>query len=713
VSTGPVESAAPTGRVRVLWVVKGLGPGGAERLLVAAAQAHDRSTFEIDCVYLLPWKDHLAGELEAAGVRTTCIGDGPGWPMRLARLVRNGGYDVVHAHSPLPGSIARVATRTVPVRRRPVTVTTEHNTWPSHRPATRWLNRVTSPLDAATFAVTQETLASMRGPTRHRARVLIHGIDVRAVASAWQRRGDVRRELGLTDDEFVVVTAANFRPQKDYPNLLEAMRLLGERGAPVRLVAVGQGPGEAATRARAERMGLADRVILTGFRADAVEVMAVGDCFVLASAWEGLPVALMEAFALGLPVVATAVGGVAETITDGRDGLLVPPGNPAALADALELVATDTDLRERLATASAARAPEFDAARAEATLEDTYRSQVHRPITPADVDNGGVARRRPRSGLAIRPATPDDRPEVLRLLERSMGRPHDPRFARLFAWKHDENPFGPSPAWVAVDGDRIVGLRVFMRWEFVRDGRVLRAVRAVDTATDPEYQSRGLFRALTEHALDEMLADGVDFVFNTPNSQSLPGYLKMGWREVGRLPASFRPRVGSLPRLARARVPADHWSLPLDAGRPVEAVLPELARLVGTEPSESRRLTTHRSAAYLEWRFANHVVPYRSFIDAESDLIIVVRLRRRGPIEEGVVGFVAGRDDAKSMANAVTRVQTATQADSMLLLGRPPLAAGYVPVPGGGPLLTWRALRTLPMPHLGDWSLSMSDVELF
>ncbi len=181
------------------------------------------------------------------------------------------------------------------------------------------------------------------------------------------------------------------------------------------------------------------------------------------------------------------------------------------------------------------------------------------------------ARRRP--GLEIRPATPDDRAQILGLLQRSLGWGDDPRFAELYRWKHETNAFGPSPTWVAVDGDRIAGVRIFMRWEFVRGGRVLRAVRAVDTATDPDYQGRGLFTALTIQALDEMKSDGVDFVFNTPNDQSLPGYLKMGWREVGRLPAAVRMRgPGAALKMVRARVPSAHWSEPIAGRRAVRRV---------------------------------------------------------------------------------------------------------------------------------------------
>lgn len=376
----------PARRIRVLWVVKGLGPGGAERLLVAAATARDQHSFDIDCAYALPWKDHLVDDLERAGVRTICVGDGStgrfAWPSRLVRLVRSGGYDVIHVHSPLPGSVARLAARSIPSGRRPATMSTEHNTWGTHRPATRLANRLTSTLDRRTFAVTAETLGSMSGPARRRATVLQHGIDTAGVAAARDERARVRAELGLPGDAFVIVTVANFRPQKDYPNLLAAARQLLDRGVDFRLVIVGQGPQEAETRQLSSGLGLDDVVTFTGFRNDAVSVMAAADCFVLASAWEGLPVALMEAFALGLPVVATSVGGIAETLTDGVDGVLVPPGDANALADALELVIDDDELRSMLGSASAALAPGFDVSRAQRTLEDSYRRlapELHAP----------------------------------------------------------------------------------------------------------------------------------------------------------------------------------------------------------------------------------------------------------------------------------------------------------------------------------------------
>ncbi len=216
--------------MRVLWLTKGLGPGGTERLLVEMARARDPTRVEPAVAYVLPWKDHLAGELEEAGVQTVCLSTrrrDPWWPVRLRRLMASRRFDVVHSHAPVPAVAARLAVSSLSFARRPVLVTTEHNTWTSLRPATRWANRLTSGLDAATVAVTEETRASLRGAAAERAEVLVHGIDVDRIAARPDgERAVVRAGLGLALDEFVIGTVANLRAQKDYPTLLGAARVL-------------------------------------------------------------------------------------------------------------------------------------------------------------------------------------------------------------------------------------------------------------------------------------------------------------------------------------------------------------------------------------------------------------------------------------------------------------------------------------------------------
>src|SRR4051794_10846345 len=116
--------------------------------------------------------------------------------------------------------------------------------------------------------------------------------------------------------------------------------------------------------------------------------------------------------------------------------------------------------------------------------------------------------------LSVRRADADDFPRILDLARRALAWTDDD--TRFLAWKHLENPFGASPMWIALDNDRVVGFRAFMRWEFVSaDGHSVHAARAVDTATDPEYQGRGIFTRLTREAIDRLPADGVRLIFNT------------------------------------------------------------------------------------------------------------------------------------------------------------------------------------------------------
>jgi GNAT superfamily N-acetyltransferase len=325
------------------------------------------------------------------------------------------------------------------------------------------------------------------------------------------------------------------------------------------------------------------------------------------------------------------------------------------------------------------------------------------------------------SELAVRDATDDDLPELLALLADAMARDAgDDRFAALYRWKHEENAFGRSPAWVAVDGDRIAGLRVFMRWEFTLDGRPVRAVRAVDTATHPDYQGRGIFTLLTRHALDAVTAEGVDFVFNTPNDQSRPGYLKMGWEVVGKLPVSVRPRSPlALARMAAARVPAERWSAPCTAGvAAVDALADDaaLADLLATQPAAAG-LRTRMSGEFLRWRYGTPLLGYRAVVapGGVADGVALMRARRRGSALEAVLCEVlAPEGDVRVARSLVRAVAREAGADYMLRIGGGVVdRGGFVRLPGQGPVLTRRAAAGEAPGAPGAWHLTLGDVELF
>lgn len=708
--------------VRVLWLTKGLGPGGAERLLVELARTIDPARVDIEAAYVLPWKDHLTGELEAAGVRTVGLSRrrrDPAWPRTLRRLIATGGFDVVHTHSPVPAVVARLAVRTLPAGRRPAVVTTEHNTWTSHHPLTRWANRWSGRGDEATFAVTAEAAASVRGSAASRVEVLTHGIDVAAVAARPpDTRPRIRTELGIGADEPVIGIVANFRPQKDHATLLAGAARLAFTGTPFRLVIVGQGPLAGLIAADIDRLGLGDHVVMAGYRADAVDVMSAFDLFTLSSAWEGLPVAVMEALALGVPIVATRVGGLAEELDD-TCSVLVPHGNPDALAGAWRSLLDDPRRRAELSSGARAAAGRFDIRRAADRLTERYQSLAGDPgpsrrVASADPQGGDRSPRAP-AGVLIRPAGPDDRSSILGLLGASLGWADEQRSRELFAWKHETNPFGPSYAWVAEDGGRVVAVRLFMRWRFRRGRETVEAVRAVDTATHPDHQGQGLFRALTMHAVERCRDDGVAFVFNTPNEQSRPGYLSMGWREVGRLPTASRPTaLRTVVPTLRSRVPAERWSEPMTVGvSPSEwlSANDSSGNDVGAVDGADRTLTTDVSEEFRAWRYGVAGLHYRVVADVDDGATVIVRLRRRGAGRELVIAESIG--DPSAADGVAVRTARHVGATHVVRLGGPDVRHGFLPMPGGGPVLTWRALADQGPPPRSNWALSMRDVELF
>jgi GNAT superfamily N-acetyltransferase len=331
---------------------------------------------------------------------------------------------------------------------------------------------------------------------------------------------------------------------------------------------------------------------------------------------------------------------------------------------------------------------------------------------------GQLADERP---IEIRPAEPSDRPAVLGLMQVSLGMSIDDRYDAFFDWKHEQNPFGRSPAWVAVDGGTVVGFRTFLRWDYrVPGGGVVAAVRAVDTATHPDHQGRGIFRRLTLQALDDLRTQGIAFVFNTPNDQSRPGYVKMGWTPVGRLAAKIRVRsLGAAVRLVRARVPAEFWSPPAHGGRPALEVLAEsgLSDLLTSAPPAGG-LATRRTPEYLRWRYGFAPLAYRAVTldDGLRSGVAIFRLRRRrSAVECALCDVITPAGDESASRALVRRVVRECGADYVIGVGGPVLdRSGFVRVPGQGPVLAWYALAAdLPGGRLDDWALTLGDVELF
>lgn len=324
-----------------------------------------------------------------------------------------------------------------------------------------------------------------------------------------------------------------------------------------------------------------------------------------------------------------------------------------------------------------------------------------------------------RDDLTVRRAEPGDEPAIVALAGTALGWDATGPHLDLFRWKHRENPFGTSPMWVAEEDGRLVGFRTFLRWSLrLPGGTCLAAVRAVDTATHPDAQGRGIFTRLTELAVEELRADGVACVFNTPNANSRPGYLKMGWRQLGRIAVAVIP--GSPRRAVRmvaARQPAEKWSLRSAAGVSAPEFFADsdaVARLLASLPAHPG-IATPRDPGFLAWRYGFAPLAYRCLPlgDRVEDGALIVRVRRRGGATEATLCDVLVPSPARArVARALLRVPRETDADYALLT-RATLPRRALPLPGQGPVLTWRAVADPRVPTLDELAFTLGDLELF
>jgi glycosyltransferase involved in cell wall biosynthesis len=342
----------------------------------------DKQAFDYEVAYVLSDENALAPAIAAGGTPVHSLGGRGNWDLRwmsrLRALILNGRFDVVHFHLPYTAALGRLVVASIPrAKQRPAIVYTEHSQWNKMALLIRGLNRASIGLDQSLIVVSEAARDALPRALQDHARVIVHGIDLsrseRLLTKRVDVRNEVRSELGIRDEEVVVLTVANLRPEKGYDVLLDAARLIEDRDLPVRFVAAGRGPLEEQMRERHRQLGLGERFQFLGPRQDVLNLMIGSDIFVLASRQEGLPVVLMEATSVGMPIVATAVGAVPVVIRDGVDGSIVPPERADELADALERVISDPQMRRRLAQSAKTRSAMFDLASASREIEGIYR----------------------------------------------------------------------------------------------------------------------------------------------------------------------------------------------------------------------------------------------------------------------------------------------------------------------------------------------------
>jgi glycosyltransferase involved in cell wall biosynthesis len=336
-------------RVRVVYLAHAFMVGGAEEMVLNLVR-HLPARFEtmVCCI-------HEAGpigeEIRLTGTPVAVLGltpgvRRPGDVAGIRQYLRETQPQIVHTFlltASLYGRLAAI------LERVPIVIGTEVNIYERKRPhhvlAERLLMWRTSRVVASAASVRDFYIRQVHADPA-KVEVIYNAVDF-AQAQPTRSRADVRLECGVPADAMVAGVIARLTEQKGHRFLLDAMAETPAL-ARVHLMVVGGGELQAALVRQAEGLGLSDRVHFLGPRRDLGDLLAAMDVFVMPSLWEGLPLSLVLAMGAGLPVVATAVAGIPEVVDDGRTGMLVPPGDRAALGLALAKLVADAPSRERL-----------------------------------------------------------------------------------------------------------------------------------------------------------------------------------------------------------------------------------------------------------------------------------------------------------------------------------------------------------------------------
>ncbi len=377
-------------------------------------------------------------------------------------------------------------------------------------------------------------------------------------------------------------------------------------------------------------------------------------------------------------------------------------------------------------------------------LQHTTRTSNPQPFDPA-LDKSPILRLRSRqvSDLQICTYQSEAIPDILRLTQKTLGNAAATRKTEaLWRWKHHLNPFGLSYglfAWAEVQ-QRVVGLRVLMRWEFQTPaGHSLQTVRAVDTATHPGYQRQGIFSALTRQAIEDLTQEGIHFIFNTPNQRSLPGYLKLGWEVVDKWPVFIKPlkpwrmlkkRLG----VGMTSPPPDQFEAYFEAdivpwSNFVKQYGSLISELVANWERQRRQVgcRTPRDLEYLQWRYGQHPhLTYGVYALESSDGLAgfaVLRPNLRYGWQEIVLTDIflsqpnlqLGRLFLKNLSKQIRGdylvAHFAGETIEKTLLRQ----AGFIRIPGQGITFTGCPLNPLSQ-NLFDsstWDLTLGDLEVF
>ncbi|HPC18600.1 MAG: glycosyltransferase [Kiritimatiellae bacterium] len=380
------ENGPEARAVRILFVVGTLELGGAEDLVSNWCVLLKEWGFDCHVLCLLGRRGPHVERLEAIGVPISALPEGTGHGLRFIReyatIVRGIRPNIVHSQCAWSLPQQTLAVMLGGTRHMVLTV---HNTYPRGSPLQRirrvlgfrLASRRLSRIVGVSRAVSDHARNWWAVPT-DRIVTIPNGIWLDRFLAAPGSRDDARALLGFPLSGTLVASVASFCTQKDHRTLLSAAAILAPRFPQLRWVMVGDGPLREQTEQDAAQLHLADHIAFLGKRTDVPRILHACDMFASSSRWEGLPLAVVEAQAAALPVVATQVGGIPDIVEHGKTGFLIPPEKPEALAEVIATLAANPDRAARMGAAGREKAAaQFDIRKCARQYAELYRDVLN------------------------------------------------------------------------------------------------------------------------------------------------------------------------------------------------------------------------------------------------------------------------------------------------------------------------------------------------
>ena len=370
-------------KIKVMHLVGALGLGGIERLVTDMCRVLvNKGGYDVSVCCVTARAGSFLEDILQLGVPVYECSIRKGFVRfvgEFKRLLQTVRPDIVHSHVNWSVLWQIMAAKRAHV---PSIMMTQHNTFAPNalQRARQRAYEIVSRPDIRT-AVSDSVAANMASNLWRRKKdilVIANGVDLSVFNDVKVRSAEAKKLIGFGGRTQIVGTVGSLSRQKGHKYLVEAARLVLDAGVDCRFALVGGGELREPLKKQVKELDLTDNFVFMGRRRDIPELLRAMDVFVLPSLWEGQGIALVEAMAAGLPCIGSAVGGIPEVLDAGRAGILVPPKDPKALADAIVRVLTDNELASRLRTTAKDRAKEFSIEACVAKYEELYRRLLTR-----------------------------------------------------------------------------------------------------------------------------------------------------------------------------------------------------------------------------------------------------------------------------------------------------------------------------------------------